>query len=61
MKTFQELRDYIYECKRSEMETMCQQAGEYSQFQLGQCSGAVLAYNELDQILRNAIKYEGVE
>lgn len=61
MKTFQELRGYIHECKYSEMEHMAYQAGEFSQFQLGQYSGAVNVYDEIDQVLRNAIKYEGVE
>ena len=61
MKTFQELRDYIRECKHSEMETMCYQAGEYSRFQLGQCSGAINVLDDIDQILRNAMKHEDVE
>jgi len=28
---------------------------------LGQLSGAVMTYNEIDRLLRNAIKYEDVE
>jgi len=61
MKTFQELRDHIHECKYSEMEAMCDGAEQMSQFQLGQFSGSVMTYNEIDRILRNAIKYENVE
>jgi len=61
MKTFQELRNYIHECRYNEMETMCNQAGEYSRFQLGQCSGAVNVLDDIDRILRNAFKHEDVE
>ncbi len=60
-KTFQELRDQIAETRIDILEYMADHLQESTEFERGLVCGELRAYDRMGDILRNAIKYEGVE
>lgn len=61
VKSLQELRDTISEIKYDTYECLAVQLQESTEFERGQLKGMILAYEEIDAILRNSIKHGDAE
>lgn len=62
VKNLQELRDLLSEIRQCEMESLVDHLYELTSFELGQSKGFIRQIDEIDNILRNSLKYqEGVE
>lgn len=61
LKTFEELRDYLYEEKQHACERLVENLEELTPFQLGRIQGAIGAWDEILNVLRNTMKYGDVE
>ena len=60
VKNLQELRDLLHELKVCEMESLVENLEELTPFQQGEFSGGIALIEEIDNILRNSLKYQDV-
>lgn len=61
IKTFEELRDYLWEEKNTTMEMLTDRLSELSRFDQGRFVGEIQGYQNVLDILRNSLKYGDVE
>jgi len=61
IKTFEELREYLWQAKHDTMECLVDRLGELTPFEQGRYAGKIYGYDEAMDILRNSIKYGDVE
>lgn len=61
IKTFEELRDHIWEEKSANMEMLAERLGELSRFDQGRFVGEIQGYQNVLDVIRNSMKYGDVE
>lgn len=57
IKTFQQLREYIWEEKQSSIECFIERVSELNEFETGRWKGEIDAYDQVLHLLRNIDKY----
>jgi hypothetical protein len=61
IKTFEELRDYLWEEKTATLEMLADRLPELSRFEQGRFVGQIQGFQEVMDVLRNSLKYGDVE
>lgn len=61
IKTFDELREHLWQEKNDTMEMLTDRLSELSRFEQGRLVGEIHGYQNVMDILRNSMKYGDVE
>lgn len=61
IKTFEELRDYLWEERQGLLEILHERLEELTEFQRGSYHGEINAYSDVLSTLRSILKYGEVE
>lgn len=61
IKTFEELREHLWQAKQDTMEFLVDRLGELTPFEQGRYAGEIRGYDEVINVLRDSMKYGDVE